>query len=310
MNTTAIRLSTFALLAIAGSAHAQVFQASTDRVAYTGTVSRFANLADAQANANALGVFALPARATASPFNTPSRDVGMLISKNAPATTIGSTSWGFGGGDSLIFLSAWYYTQTGPGRFDGNGNPSNTNVGFTQLYDDNGSTVTSSAASWSDWNGSNFTTFNVSASGANADFDNDSSRLWNADGVNNFPSVTFGRFVSYDLNISFGGLSGIDNGLGLVEGFTHPTAVVGTFSAVFENTNVGNSYPTAGPDDNSFDGFYRADFTFNLDNWAFAQTDLVGGPIEPSYFLAVPTPGAASVLALGGLVAARRRRSR
>jgi hypothetical protein len=305
-----IRLFAVSALALGAVAHAggPQFIASTDRVGYSGSVTRFASLADAVGGVNPVGgPFSIPKRNTGAPFNTESRDVGMYFVNDAPS---------YDPQNSNILLTAWYYSienntnglpkddPAGDNYYSGNGNPNNTNPGFVQLYDEDGSTDTSLSAAFGGFNGTHWTEFSLQASGANADFDNDFSRLWNADGPNSFPDVTFGRFVSYELDITFKGLEGIDLGGGVIEANNHPTGVVGTFRAVFENTNAGAL------DDPSYDGFYTVDLSFNMDNWAFAEGDeKLNGNFSPSLFAVVPAPGTGVLAGAIALVGLRRRRS-
>jgi hypothetical protein len=77
----------------------------------------------------------------------------------------------------------------------------------------------------------------------------------------------------------------------------NPTSVNGTFRGVFQNTN------TADP---TYDGFYVADLTFGLDNWAYDQGSALGGePAVESRFWgysqpdSVPEPSALVMAAFG-----------
>jgi hypothetical protein len=259
--------------------------ASTDRVGYTGTVRRFATLADALARTNPTsGPLTIPNRVTAPPYDTPYRDAAIFFVKDTPSFF----------SDYNFFGAAWYYSTSG-GAFSGTGNPNNTNDGFTQIADDNGSTDTSF-----------FTYFNrplneftLEFSGVNATSALDVARLWNASGE----PLTGGTFHTYQLQITFGGLNGAWNpSTGMYEASNHPTSVGGKFQAVFENTSAANS-------------FYRVNWTFAMDNWAFGQGgSLVEGGIVDSFFasnLSLPEPGTLGLLICGfPLLAATRRRNR
>ncbi len=278
------------------------FAASTDRVAYSGSVARFATEAEAIANsAPTAGPFQLPARATDAPFNTQSRDLGLFVTSNFTPYADANPADDYA--NSNIFLTAWYYSNVaGEDRYGGAGNPSNDNQGFVQLFDQDGSTTVTKSASFADFDGTNWASFNLNASGTNADFTNDLSRLWNADAPNDFPDVTFGAFTQWSLQATFGGLQGQETSPGVVEAFNHPTSVTGAFSGVFFNDNT---------IDPAFQGWYRVDLTLNLDSWAFGQGDsLVGGPIDESYFAVIPAPGVMPMFALAGIAAARARRRR
>ena len=281
------------------------FMVSTDRVSYTGTVTVYDTIEDARAAVNARsGPTSIPNRITDSPYDTPNRDAGMLFSNSFQ-----------GQDDSNILLTSWYYTTVdntngfpkdnplGDKYYSGYGNPNNTNTGFIQLYDEDGSTDLTSSGSFSDFDGTYYTTFNLQVSGENAPYSEDWSRLWHAPQVGGASVLTAGQFIEYNLNITFGGLQGVQTG-DLIEAYTHPDSVVGTLTGIFENTDftgyIGSSGQPA-TDDPSLSGFYVFDFTFNMDNWAFGQGDeALNGDLEISYFAeAVPVPAGVWLLGSG-----------
>lgn len=256
------------------------FVASTDALAYAGDFSRYATLADAQSSSSPVtGPTAIPNRATAAPFDTPNRDGGLFAVKDA----------GFYYPDSAAFLTSWYYT-TAAGTGYGWGNPNNTTVGFVQMYDELASTVSSWDGYFDNFDGTYWTDFHMTIKGGDASYDDAYSRLWNVDAGGSSAVTTAGEFVSYDLELHFTGLQGVDAGGGFVEALNHPSAVTGTFTAVFDNQDFGGS------DDNAYDGYYRAELTFNDDVWAASQGYQYdsGGNVPGlygSYFYGAPALG-------------------
>lgn len=263
------------------------FAAATDRTSYTGTVTRYATLADAQAGANAIGTYEITPRDTAAPHNTAYRDAGVFFVKNAPHYYT----------DSSIFLTAWWYT-TNPdnGAYSGWGNPNNTNTGFTQLYDDNADTTTSAQGFWN----SARNQFTLQASGANSGA-SEYARLWHAPGVGGAAGLTRGVFHSWSIDVTYGGLAAVFNNGGW-ESTAHPASVSGSFDALFENTN------TLDP---QYQGYYVVSYSFGMDNWAWANRDSLNGAFSDSYFYSttvIPAPGAALLGLLGLAVTAWTRR--
>lgn len=263
------------MVAVAGTVAHRVWAGAgvaTDRCSYTGTQTRYATLADAQARTNPTGgPYPIPNRVTDPPYNTPYRDLGLWFFKDVP-----------GYDDFNYFSTAWYYATSGT-RYSGTGNPNNTGDGFIQIYDDDSSTDTSFIGYFD----TSFSRFTLKVSGANATNPDEYTRLWKAAGEPN----DRGTFHSYQLEITFGGLAGAWNpATGMYEATNHPTSVSGTFSAIFENTSAPNS-------------FYVVDWTYGMDNWAYGQgSGLVGGPIDGSFFasdLAVPEPASMAMLVLG-----------
>ena len=299
--------SLVSIVALAGAASAALasdpgFAASTDRVAYTGQVTRYGTLADAQGAINPVsGPHGIPNRSTSAPYDTPNRDLALFFVDN----------YGSYSSDYSVMLTAWYYTTqgntnalpkddpSGDRYYSGWGNPNNTNTGFMQLYDIGSNTVTSSSAAFGNFNGTHYTEFNLQSSFTNAGAA-EYARLWAAPTLGGAASITGGTFISADLDITFGGLEGSQTSPGVIESFNHPTSVSGSFSAIFQNTGS----------DGSLHGFYVAEFTFNMDSWAFGQDNAdLNGDFSDSYFATVPAPASAALLGLGGLIAARRRRA-
>lgn len=284
-------LTTLSVLLLCASLATAGFLVSTDRTSYTGSVTRYATLADAQAGTNALGTYAVPNRATAAPYDTAYRDVGVYFVKDAAALDT----------DASIMLTAWWYTlDPSHGAYSGWGNPNNTNTGFMQLYDDNASTNTSAAGYW---NGG-LDQFTLKVAGANANYTDDYARLWHAPGTGGAAGLTRGEYVNWAIDVTYGGLSASYNaGLGGYDATGHPGSVNGTFTGIFENQNALDS---------QYNGFYVIDFTFGLDNWAFANQANLNGAFADSYFFStsvIPVPGAVLLGAIGmGLTSLLRRK--
>ncbi len=279
------------------NALANTFVVATDRTSYTGTLTKYGSLNDAQNQTNVIGAYGIPNRDTVTPYNTPYRDLGIYTVNNVSS---------FDPINTFQFLTAWWYTTNLTQPADsGYGNPNNTNTGFLQLYDANCSTVTSANAYFHDQVGSYLTKLTLNVTGENATYANDYARLWPAPLVGGAANVSRGTFLSYELDITFSGLQGQWNpSLGLYEATNHPDDVTGTFSAIFQNTN------TADPDLNAF---YVVSLNFGMDNWAFgmAEDGTLNGSFTQSEF-AAPTPLPGTLLLLGsgltGLVIWRRRK--
>lgn len=278
------------------AAWANDFLASTDMIGYTGSVSVYDTLADAQNETNA----------RSGPHAWDQRSAGLYFAGGSHPSAAGFEN-------ANIFLTAWWYTTSdntngyakddplGDRLYSGWGNPENTNTGFVQLYDGDGSTTTSKSASWSTLNpgvvdGSVFT---LLASGTNAPYAEDFSRLWHAPNVGGAGALTSGTFVEWDMELVASGLTANWDGTYMTS-LDHPDSVSGHFRGIFENQST---------TDSSVHGFYRFDLTFNDTVWAVTQgNEALNGNLSDSYFSTVPEPGTLTVLALGALALRRRRK--
>ena len=294
--TTILSIATLAGTAAASSPTGFAF--SSERLAYTGSLTKYATLADAQAGTNVVaGPTSIPNRGTGDAFDTPNRDLGLFFASNAPSYS----------NDQAIALTAWYFTTnpnpTGSGVINGWGNPNNSNTGFMQMFDADASSVATQSAAFSNFNGTEYTDFTFNSSITNALGADEFSRLWPAPTIGGAANISGGDFLSLDINIVFSGLNGTEVAPGIIEANVDPTSVSGTITGIFQNTS------TADPSQN---GFYTIDYTVNLDSWVFGnQASLAPGSIgyEPSFFVTVPTPASAALLGMAGLAAARRRRA-
>lgn len=248
---------------------------STDRFGYTGVVTRYDTLSDAENGVNAVGT-----------YDIGNRDLSLYISNDYA----GLTNWN-------VIMGSWWYT-TDPSGSAGWGNVTgNSGRGFVQLYDKNSLSVTSFSGKFGGFVGTYYTTYNLSVTGANADYANQYSRFWvdyqggGADKV---------IYIKYALNLTATGLEGIQAG-SFIESNNHPTGVTGTYTGIFQN--VSTTYAQN-------NGFYTYTLNLDMDNWAYAnQGKLTGDPFAKSYFgEAVPGPAAALPFAIGLLAARRRRR--
>ncbi len=284
----------------------------TTRFGFDGTIQRFESEADARDRVNQVG----------DDIIVEDRDIGLFI--NSFDGVSGAP------GDRNIIMGPWWFTTDRFNFSTGSPDPSvdtgragfgntrgNTGVGFLQLFDADASTDTSVDMSFSGFDGSAYTQFNLALTGENAGAD-DFARLSAIDNVNDG-----GRFLDYVLELTALGLDGQPTtigGLPFIEANGEPTAVNGSFSGLFELTENQTS-----PDNQ---GFYLFDFTLDLDNFAYEnRADLTpnisldggdtffDGTFQTSSFTAqveIPTPATLGLLATGLLglgFAVRRRRT-
>lgn len=279
------------LVAVALSCNTEVFAdpfyVASNRFGYSGGVTRYQSLSDAQTQSG-------PQEA----FLVPQRDLAMYITQGADPSQFATP-------DQFLFLTAWFLPDP-PGN--GGGNPNNTNTGLVQVYDADGSTIDSFQAYYTD---SSMTAFRLQVTGSNATAGDPSSggdlaRFWQAPGTGGDALLTQGQFVSYSLDITFSGLDPATDVSGVFETSLSPSASIsGTFNAIFQNTN---------PLDPSFNGFYNVALSLNTNSlaltngWVSPTDGLFGSPTV------VPEPSGVILLTLGGaclgVVGYRSRRRR
>ncbi|WP_417719975.1 VPLPA-CTERM sorting domain-containing protein [Salipiger sp.] len=247
---------------------------------YSGTVTRYDTLGDAQAETNG----------TAHAITTATNGANATLTDARDASIYYDSATG-----EVYFSTLWYFNPQDSGQPGtlGYGNPNNGNNGFVQLYDADGSSVTSLTSAFN----ADSSIYSLSVTGENLD---PYSRLWNAPAAGGPASDTGGDFLSYSLDFlaDFGAPSATS---GLQT--TDPTSVSGSFSALFHNTT-----------DNFY---YVADFIFAQGSQAAASNYFYPGvgttfasSTQPYFAAAVPVPATLPLLlgALGGFVALRRRR--
>lgn len=261
---------------------------STDRLGYTGTVVRYGSLADAQGMVNSTDTITVGVDVPGDD-SLEHRDASFYFVNNAAAY---DTDY------NILTGSWWYSTTSGAGNGNINGN---TGIGFMQLYDDLGVSDTSVSMDFSNFDGTHWTEFTLSAQGENQDT---YSRFSMYNNVNDA-----GKYLEYDLNITVGGLQGLQAGNEIVAN-NDPTSVTGNFKALFQ---LGGD-----PQGDLNTDFYTVDLDFDMENWAFGQNGSLVGPHEQdgniydSQFVAineVPLPAAAWLFgsALMGLIGVARR---
>lgn len=273
-----------ALLLGTSGAQAGPFFATSDTFSYTGTVAAYGTLAEAQAGGGT--AHAIPTATAGSESTLPgARDASLFIGSSGP----GQPS------NANIFSTAWYYSTT-PQLGLGAGNPNNTNVGFVQLFDDDGSTDTASTGGWTD---ESYTTFSLFVEGGAASSVADGAQLWPAPGTDEDPSLTDGSFVEYELSLTATFASAATLSMGWRQTSETPIDVDGYFRGIFQN-NSGL--------------FYVFDFVLQNGSWAASNgaSFIDGGDtfFTSNFFTApeVPEPAAMAffVVALAGLFVMRR----
>jgi hypothetical protein len=219
-------------------------------LSYEATWEQFTTRADAEAGTNGIASGQISTRDLQLQFD---RD-----NPNSPAA------------DRFLFTPGWNLSAS-----DGTPNPSNTNLGFIQAFDLDGSTMTDSSFGFA---GANNNTFHLAVSGSNAL--RGSSESYARAGVGpNGANSTGGDWLAYNFDITFGGLNSTTTDQ-TTSSTTLAPAVIGTGFILFENTQTELS-------PNSSLGFYRIDLTIGNDSWALDNgADLVSefevGPIpEP-----------------------------
>jgi hypothetical protein len=234
------------------------FIADSQRFVYSGSITGYNSLADAQNGSNAQATFTLGAS---------SRDLALYQTQQFP-----------GDFNSNLILTNWS-SQIVAGPL-GTGNPSNVARGFVQLYDLDASTIGSANGYWSN---AALNQFTLQVSGANALYGPDSSRLWH-DPQNIGQGDDGGNFLTYSLDLTAGfNSSAVLDSNGLYMLTAEPTSVTGTFQGIFQNTESADPYQ-----------FYTFDFTIGLDgNWTWDNRGSLIDPYNDSRFgsaTVVPEP--------------------
>lgn len=282
-----LRKAAFVIAAAVAGTVASAATISTDRFGYSGTVTKYATLADARNGVNPTGTIAVG-----------NRDLSIYVVS----------------GQYNIVMGSWWYTtaENTNGRPKGDpqgdlynsgwGNTTgNTGVGFVQLYEGAAQTVTSQSMSFGDFASGYWTSFTINESGANATYASSYARF--SPFTSNVDDT--GIYHDYALSLTATGLQGTETSPGVIEAFDHPTGVTGTYSGLFENTSS----------DPAKVGFYTFNFSLNMTNWAFDNRASLNGAFADSYFAVVPLPAALAMgLALlggaGSVQFLRRRASR
>lgn len=260
--------------------------ADTDRLGYSGVITRHATLEDAQTGSNVVQT-----------VNTGPRDLSLYQT------------------DAYnIIMGAWWYSTAvdgdGQPRGQGWGNVNgNTGPGFMQMFESGPPfSLVNRSFAFSGFDGTHWTTFSMALSGQNSTaFTRLSAPTNTGDG---------GTFLSYEMNMTLTGLQGVGPIGGTVtalESDAMPTGVSGSISGIFQNTSSNEAN----------NGFYAFHFDLSLDNWAWAnRDDLVCNGFECSangvafysgMYQAQAIPEPATMLALGlgaaGLAYRRRRQA-
>lgn len=285
-----------ACTALAAIGISQNFVASSDNWGYQGSMTKYGSLTDLVTHQNA---------GATSTFSR--RDGSLYEIQNRPDFDTSAPN-------ANEFLTAWYYTTAantnslpkddpnGDRYYSGFGNPNNNTDSFVQLADLTGVTRSTAIGQWTD---GTYTSFSLNVTGSLATYGNSLSRLWNGQPAGP-AEPTHGTFLSYALNVTFSGLTGVLGGDGYVTSTNEPTSVSGTFNAIFQNMST---------TDPSSNGFYDVHLTLDQSQqvWALQQGNAaLNGDFFTSTFSAapVPEPATLSALGLGALALVRRRRAR
>ena len=189
-------------------------------------------------------------------------------------------------------------------------NPARDANNLVQIDDNNGSTVTSHSGSWTN---TSLTQFRITVAGQNANTADDLARL--AVGASSLPPSNpggYGTWLSYNLDVTFGGLNGVLNptfttafGSNFYTSSGDPTTATGTFNGIFQmtgdgfyrvNLNVvkGDTYGYTNRNNGVIDEFTQ-NSTGVTNGYYISQ---FGGSLAPA---AVPVPPSVVMGAIGAL---------
>ena len=286
-------------LACASWAQAAPLSVGYDNFTYSGTVTRYATLADAQNQTNATsGPHTIGTAVNGTQSTRPNaRDGNLNITSSAPAAY---------GADLTYLSTAWYFT-TSPAQGNGWGNPNNTNDGFIQYY------LTSSAPTVTGGWSPSYTQFQLTVAGGNGN-SGGNGRFWPAP-ASGASDISYGEFVDFNLNLNahFASPASLNPGTGWYESAAMPSSMTGTLTGIFHNTQT---------TDTGYNGYYRFNYTLtgsgswaadNSATWvpAYPPSSLWAAPAAavPATVAPVPSLGQGALLGLSlalGLMAALR----
>lgn len=246
MTARSLAVSATMLLAPAVAFANMVF-VNFDNFNYTGSVTRYANLADTQAGTNAMGSSPIATATNDTRTTLPgARDGTLFVDSGAPDA--------YNVGDYATFATAWYFTTFAANGL-GWGNPNNTCPGFTQYVDDGtGGLQGSVSGGWSN----SLSQFTLGVSGGSGDSGGNARNWAGGSGCGDA-----GQFRSFNLNLvaDFAGSASLNAGTGLYEIDANPTAVSGGLTAIFENDSTTTTN----------NGFYVMNLQFHNGSWADAN---------------------------------------